>query len=333
MSVSDKADRINNVIIDKLTHFDGTSLDSPQDLVSTLIQEMQTSNIIADLAETNPDAAEGLHDNLQALKQMGVLIGQTQAAQAVGDLEAADAFANQVAALGRVEVPEPLPAPYDDLEEALDDGDLEALVEVLKEKPALNKCVGPYDTFALLMAMGAENRSPETLALLVDAGADVRFATPDGRTALHGVADYIWRADATTEDDTAVAAYLVSKGADLEARDQSGCTPLDRAIMEGVTDEMEALLKVGADPNTRLPEDKGYSFNIGDTALAHAVNNPEKVALLLAHGADPAIKTRAGKTLLDLIDHELAEEDPDFQSYFDDLRASRALILAALVPH
>jgi uncharacterized protein len=61
----------------------------------------------------------------------------------------------------------------------------------------------------------------EAIQLLLDLGTDVNAAATDGRTAVHGAALQGY-------DD--VIKFLASKGADLQAKDKKGFTPLDTAL-------------------------------------------------------------------------------------------------------
>ena len=75
---------------------------------------------------------------------------------------------------------------------------------------------------------------------------------------------------------------LVAKGADLESRDSSGSTPLHAATEHPeLIEVMEKLLELGADVNARN--------NFGQTALDIAVSREEgdKIELLEQRGARP----------------------------------------------
>ncbi len=306
MDPPQKAKAVRTQITDDLMGFDPTNLSSAQDLLSSLSTTLKTSNIISELAETNPDAAQNLHENLQALQEMQVLVGQTQAAQAVGDMDAMMAFSQSVAALGGLDLTDdPLPAPFDALAEAIEDNDIATVTAMLATSPDLNQNFGHDRAFPLIWAMRAEGRNVAMLETLVAGVADVTFATPEGYTALHSLADYDFGAHEPLSTAAEIADWLVAQGADLTARNTYGWTPLDRAIFEGRARQVKALLQAGADPNLHLPQGVRMSFETGRTPLSNALPDPKSVAALI--DAEPG-------------------DDPAFVT---GLRASRELILAA----
>ena len=78
------------------------------------------------------------------------------------------------------------------------------------------------DTRGWFETSDVQQRSIESLELLIDAGADVD--APDGsnrQTALHGAAAWGWNE---------VVRFLVDQGADINAPDDRGRTPLDAAL-------------------------------------------------------------------------------------------------------
>ena len=89
---------------------------------------------------------------------------------------------------------------------------------------------------------------------------------------------------------------LISAGADVNAKDKQGMTSLmllalsQKANPEAIT----ALIKAGADVNAKT--------NKGTTALMGAVlqkRNPEVITTLLELGADPKVKNGDGKMAID----------------------------------
>ncbi len=110
----------------------------------------------------------------------------------------------------------------------------------------------------------------------------------DGRhsTPLHFAAGY---------NRVGVVEFLLSRAADVHAKDKGGLVPLHNACSYGHYEVTELLVKHGA------------SVNVSDlwkfTPLheASAKGKYEIVKLLLRHGADPTKKNRDGHTPIDLV--------------------------------
>ena len=95
--------------------------------------------------------------------------------------------------------------------------------------------VGPWNVTALMVAAGVtrwrtagvtlteelETRALEAVKLCIELGIDVNAADTLGLTALHGAA---------FNGSNRIIQYLVEKGANLNAKDISGQTPLDKAM-------------------------------------------------------------------------------------------------------
>ena len=119
---------------------------------------------------------------------------------------------------------------------------------------------------------------------LLEAGADVNAAEPDGTTALH------W---AIQHDDQEVARALIAAGAAVDAANRYGVTPLALAATNGSAPMVEVLLAAGAAPDAPIPG--------GDTPLmlAARTGRADVVGLLLAAGADvDATEQWRGQTAL-----------------------------------
>lgn len=289
------------------------------------IQDME--KFLDTLTETNREAAERLAPILEQIRAMSIVMDKIAAAEAAGDSKAMLAHSKDFAAIGAVpgQGPETDPG-YRALQDALDRGDDAALIAVLDDLGDLNCYLGQHEQTPLGMMLGAAGRSAARVAMFLDRGARADFATPEGYAPLHYIGDDIWTGDTpdTEEGLTAIVTALVAAGADLEARTHWGWTPLVRAAFEGTVPEMRALLAAGANPDATVG-DGVPAHSTGNSLLELVVAEPEKVALLLDHGAD------AAKTGVEaLIVEELADEEPGADAdYYAGLRESRRLIRAA----
>jgi len=121
----------------------------------------------------------------------------------------------------------------------------------------------------------------EIMRALVDAGASPKAQNVRKATALH------WAVA-----DAAKLKFLLSKGAEIDAKTVEGRTTLYLAAMQPAgAPIVQLLLEAGADPNARTIT--------GPTPLFPAVSaSLESAKLLLAKGADPNARTETGGTAL-----------------------------------
>lgn len=82
------------------------------------------------------------------------------------------------------------------------------------------------------------------LHILLDAGADVSRRDSEGHTVLHYFAF-------GSSGGQKVCSLLLERGAQREARDRDGSTPLALAVQSGNLISAQALVRAGADPNAR----------------------------------------------------------------------------------
>ena len=144
----------------------------------------------------------------------------------------------------------------------------EAVRAALETDPSLATARDRFEFTALHMLDVEFSRA--IFDLLRARGADVNAANDEGITPLHIV-----------RDPAAVPA-LVEAGANVEARDDGDRTPLHTAVMEPDSEQViAALLAVGADPNAL----DGHGAS--PILLATEVGDIEYVRLLRQAGARP----------------------------------------------
>ena len=121
------------------------------------------------------------------------------------------------------------------------------------------------------VAQAARRGDRAAVSALVDGGADVRIAEPDGTTALHWV---------VRAGDVDSARLLVEAGADVDAVNRYGVRPLSLAALSGNAPMADLLVSAGADVDA--------SNAAGETALMTAARTGSEpaVRVLLAAGAD-----------------------------------------------
>ena len=115
----------------------------------------------------------------------------------------------------------------------------------------------------------AQRGSLQTLAMLVDAGADLHSATNNGRTAIMSAA-YFGHGSTMT--------FLIGRGVDIDAQDSAGWTAIMWAAAGGHVAAVEILHKAGA--CTKQKQGKWDSLMV-----AAASGHYEVVEWLLAKGA------------------------------------------------
>ncbi len=147
--------------------------------------------------------------------------------------------------------------------------------------------VTPQGETTLTLVISSGNL--DAVKLLVEHGADVNYQKKtlkqNGNTAL---------AQAAAAGQLAIAEYLISKGARIDAHDGMGNTPLTLAAYNDHADMVELLLAHGADLQARN--------NYGWTPLMMGVQNchTEMTRLLIAKGARVNDRTGDGWTVLSL---------------------------------
>jgi ankyrin repeat protein len=162
----------------------------------------------------------------------------------------------------------------------------------------LNYTVPRGGSTPLLFA--ARSGDVESARLLVEAGASVNDALPNGMTAL---------IEAAQSGHQAVGVLLLAKGADPNAH-EVGYTALHAAVLRGGLDLVKALLAHGADPNLRMTKGTPVRRNsedfelpatlIGSTPyfLGAKFVEADIMGALAAGGADTKLSLKSGETPL-----------------------------------
>lgn len=132
-----------------------------------------------------------------------------------------------------------------------------------------------------------EERDGDAVTAALNEPGSVIVNTRDittGETALHIV---------TKRRDSLWIRFLTSRGANPNARDKHGVTPIQVAASLGFIDGVEELIKAGA----RIDE----ASDTGETPLINAVHRRDvpMVRLLLESGANPDRSDNSGRTARD----------------------------------
>ena len=173
-------------------------------------------------------------------------------------------------------------------------------------------------------------------AMLLDAGADPNLAA-GGWTPLHFacangleiLAEMLLLAGADLEarneqgntplllavdwERLTVYRLLREFGADLRAMDEEGFSALATAALTGNAELVQTLLDDGLDPDQTSRD--------GFTPLMHAAEgcHQEAVCVLLQGGADPSLQDPQGRTPLEIAIEQRGESEPDEDEGWDDL--------------
>lgn len=154
------------------------------------------------------------------------------------------------------------------------DGNVDILSCLMESGAEINACEGDRCT-PLMMASARGHVNAVTV--LTDRGADVTLKSKDGKTALHHAVHDGYRVSVSLDE---VLSCLIKNGAEVNARDQSGRTPLMEACRHCRANVVTFLIEHGAEVNAHDQS--------GHTPLMEACSHGEEnaVTFLIEHGAD-----------------------------------------------
>ncbi|KAF4989083.1 hypothetical protein FGRMN_9369 [Fusarium graminum] len=170
------------------------------------------------------------------------------------------------------------------------------VVEALLDRGVSPNSQGPGGFPTLCHAVGHDRK--EVVELLLERGANVELETATGRRALHLAVN--------SNKSEAIMKVLLRYGADIDARDSSGQTPLFEAVHRwgtgnpmGSLDMMKLLIANGADINARDFDGRTCLLKAaGTTALSMTLSAGDLIEFLVKNGADIHAEDPAGQSCL-----------------------------------
>ncbi|MCJ1476539.1 hypothetical protein MMC13_005205 [Lambiella insularis] len=187
------------------------------------------------------------------------------------------------------------------------------------------------DNGADLYCRDFDNRQPihhasrtcslEVLDILIQAGASIEAVANWRRSPLHLVAEYEANGHRSSYHDMVdFISHLVLRGADLEAKDYNGNTPLQRAHYNGWSNGVRALLQAGAKEAAPFLGTDSPFFSALATRDATKMRGLPKMAYINA--LDPDI----GAPLLRFIARGVQSADGSFSYSSSDILAVKFLL-------
>ena len=136
-----------------------------------------------------------------------------------------------------------------------------------------------------VLIYAAESGNPEMVREILRYHPKLEQRDREGKTAVFAAGEYRYEVEESKRAEC--VRLLVEAGADVNARDNNGNTPLHETFLADVEKE---LLKLGADVNARNKD--------GETPIFTTVDD-NAIPLFLEHGADLTIRNNKGETVME----------------------------------
>ncbi len=213
-----------------------------------------------------------------------------------------------------------MPAPFQSLVTAILDDNLATVKALLDRDPALARDgVAEEDRYVpgivhyiyagdAALHVAAAGYRVEIARLLLAAGAEAAPAgNRRGSQPLHYAADGHPDSPAwNPRSQVAMIRLLLQAGAEVNAPDKNGATPLHRAVRNRCAAAVKCLLEAGADPTIRnKPGSTPFHLAVQNTGRGGSGAEPARTAqreilkAFLQRGISPAIKDARGKSVLE----------------------------------
>jgi ankyrin repeat protein len=141
-----------------------------------------------------------------------------------------------------------------------------------------------------MLIFAAKSGNPEMIREILRYKPNLEARAHDGKTALFAAGDWSHKDKAGSRLEC--VRLLAKAGANVNARDDNGNTPLHETFL---TDIEEELLKLGADVNAKNKD--------GETPIFTTVDD-DAIPLFIEYGADLTIRNKKGETVVDAAKNE-----------------------------